>query len=105
MLTLQKFLSYPFFLAVGGGVEPPTVQLAIKQNFGGQPQSTWKKPVRLYFTFILSSPPPRQEGTAANFVILQYKERTSKQCLICLFRHHKVSTTFVGIANFLEIFN
>jgi hypothetical protein len=30
-------------IAVGGGFEPPTVQLAKKQNFGGQPQSTLEK--------------------------------------------------------------
>jgi hypothetical protein len=42
-----------------------------KAKFGGQPQSKLKKTSRLYFPFILDSSPPRQEGTAANFVILQ----------------------------------
>jgi hypothetical protein len=33
-------LACKFFFAVGGGVEPPTVQLATIQRLGGQPQST-----------------------------------------------------------------
>jgi hypothetical protein len=58
--------------AVGGGFEPPTMQLAKKQNLVVNPSRLWKKPVRLYFSFILKPPPPRQEGTAASFVTLHY---------------------------------
>ena len=59
--------------AVGGGVEPPTVRLAAIQILGGQPQST----SRHYIVFIPESPPPRQEGMAASFIILQYSQKTS----------------------------
>ena len=57
--------------AVGGGVEPPTVRLAAIQILGGQPQST----SRHYIVFIPESPPPRQEGMAASFIILQYSKK------------------------------
>ncbi|MFN8429963.1 MAG: hypothetical protein U0V04_08295 [Spirosomataceae bacterium] len=70
-IFLKFFLLMPI-IAVGGGVEPPTMQLAKEQNLVVNPSRHWKKPVRLYSLFILNSPPPRQEGTAASFVILQY---------------------------------
>lgn len=77
-LSLSKLV-----LAVGGGFEPPTMQLALKQNLVVNPSLHWKKPVRLYFTFILNPSPPRQEGTAASFVILQYVNRSKPKYETC----------------------
>lgn len=43
--------------------------VSLSANEGGQPQSRLNRPA--YTMFILLSSPPRQEGTAASFVILQ----------------------------------
>lgn len=51
-------------LAVGGGFEPPTVQLAAIQSLVVYPS---RLECRHYIVFVLCSPPPRQEGMAAKF--------------------------------------
>jgi|GEM_PF-5511795 len=65
--TLDHLRNKVFNLAVGGGIEPPTEQLAIVQYI------KWSTlALVLYTTFISDSPPPRQEGMSASFNILQY---------------------------------
>ena len=51
-------------VAVGGGFEPPTMQLASAQKI------VVVNPIRCVCPL---SSPPRQEGTSANFDTLQYK--------------------------------
>ena len=60
--------------AVGGGLEPPTVQLATVQLWWSTPVATRAALCCVYPL----SPPPRQEGTSANFDILQCEKKSQE---------------------------